>query len=1258
MTQKAQISLFSKFLTIVIVLVAMFIFLSQVMSFNTAVQKNRGELELRTQAYMIANVLSSSGACLAYDGNLSGSSAVYENVLDARKLDNFSRYNDSQPLCAKDYYYGWRVNVSELLPRRVKTAYIGTEEPEYKGRKFVLYPEGRNMVVFGYQNGQRFNVSRKAGVGAWSVAAPNGLINRGDAKVIPTEKGYAYKLESDHPLSVLETYGSEIGLNLDYPYNIYKNYPPNGLAYLAHFDLDTSYGENITRVHDFSGNGNEGKANGTAWTRGGMMGGAYYCKPGGRNYISVPSSSSLTNFDGLTISAWVRPESLNNYMVIASKLYTEYEFRMSGGNLGFYKRSGGSYTYTDATYSFRPNEWYHVAVTWSGNKITFYVNGNMVAERVSDSYKDVIAGTNKLEIGRRSGGGYYFNGTIDEVAIYNRALYPQEIESLFRARWQYMSFLGSIYSYNAYGRHFYLTAPRNLALNGYYQGTSITVKDLTTGDDDASVHLNEDEGRMLEGFDFDVVEVTADKPVGISVIGHGGGAMKIEGRDATVDGVYAREFYFPCLGAVEITATEDGTEVTVEDMGGGRVKRKNYDIGTRHISLDRYESESVYLFAPSDQAMDYQWARVSSNKPVHVITHSGNGRIATMLESDANPMPVSAGHRATAVALEGSSLEIEDANGNVIARPALAEGQAMSFTPDRTYVFSATNPVMLYIDFFDKRLYDLRLDMRFDSQPQPPGVTIHDYSIYKNNGTNRGTPNVAAWTDKGRISGAYDFEFDNKNYISVPHNKSLTNFTGLTITAWVKPESFPTWMTVADKNLYEYEFLIYQSQMLFYKKRGTSYASCQRPQYFNADSWSHVAVTWSGNTIRFYVNGALSGECVSTDYTDKITGNHEFNISKSGSSYYFDGVIDEVRVYGRQLDQDEIQMDMFGQIASPYNGSTLAVPEQPPHALQKAYEESVWFRDNMFADFYGPADMDSLALMLDDYEMVVIGSDVQSSNFNLAPHMPAIRDWLARGGRLLVMGNDYSFMNVIDPGFLYGSYPQGGKEWDILDPDSPAFTKPHIAGKAYLESMLDDGNAYWHWFSGAGLNWTFLANGEGNPVLGLYRFGNGWAMVTASQPRYTGAFWHAENLAEYLDSMGAQAQASRWSFGDTVFSEHSAIDKSLVMEIPVGIAFSAGDSRPGKLVISIVEGDMERLSGAIELACKSDSPGSMVIKNEYPMFYDGTGGVQRLCISYGGRTACRKLACEKAVEMNRLEPGIHTIALVPVHGEEKIRVEA
>ena len=78
---------------------------------------------------------------------------------------------------------------------------------------------------------------------------------------------------------------------------------------------------------------------------------------------------------------------------------------------------------------------------------------------------------------------------------------------------------------------------------------------------------------------------------------------------------------------------------------------------------------------------------------------------------------------------------------------------------------------------------------------------------------------------------------------------------------------------------------------------------------YRPNTWTHLAVTYDNATLRLYINGVQAS---SVAYTGNlITSANPLQIGgDSLYGQYFQGIIDEVRVYDRALSQAEIQADM------------------------------------------------------------------------------------------------------------------------------------------------------------------------------------------------------------------------------------------------------------------------------------------------------------------------------------------------------------
>ncbi len=91
--------------------------------------------------------------------------------------------------------------------------------------------------------------------------------------------------------------------------------------------------------------------------------------------------------------------------------------------------------YTVSTQSsLNTNIWYHFAATFVSGNSKIYLNGALNNSSTWGITTLPLASARILRIGENQpGGDEYFNGIIDEVRIYNRALSDQEIKALYEA---------------------------------------------------------------------------------------------------------------------------------------------------------------------------------------------------------------------------------------------------------------------------------------------------------------------------------------------------------------------------------------------------------------------------------------------------------------------------------------------------------------------------------------------------------------------------------------------------------------------------------------------------------------------------------------------------------------------------------------------------------------------------------------------------------------------------------------------------------
>jgi len=207
---------------------------------------------------------------------------------------------------------------------------------------------------------------------------------------------------------------------------IYRN--ETGLVGMWHFDE----GEGTT-VYDSSGMGNKGKIAGVKWVEG--KSGSALDFSGEEGYVDCGDSSSLDIQEAITISTWIYPRDTDGHIVNRGGGWSDngYSLYHYGGKIRIELQNKDTSEKTICDNLAPPyNEWHHVAFTWSkdSKKIKTYIDGSKALNECTFLGPIGIPSQN-LNIGRNENHGYYFNGLIDEVRIYSRALSEGEISDLF-----------------------------------------------------------------------------------------------------------------------------------------------------------------------------------------------------------------------------------------------------------------------------------------------------------------------------------------------------------------------------------------------------------------------------------------------------------------------------------------------------------------------------------------------------------------------------------------------------------------------------------------------------------------------------------------------------------------------------------------------------------------------------------------------------------------------------------------------------------
>ena len=206
-----------------------------------------------------------------------------------------------------------------------------------------------------------------------------------------------------------------------------------GHAAVGHWSFDNDTG---TTVLDASGAGNDGTILGSAIRTPGVSGTALeFAGDGGR--VLVPDAPTLDVTGAFTVAAWLRPTRTGTQYLVKKARHKDvdgYELSLSQQGKVFVRFNQPSAKNrfrvdSDSSYPVDGVTWMHVAATYDGQDIRMYVDGVLEA---SASAPGLVIASNDLalSIGAEDDGYRGFNGTLDEVRLYDVGLTEAEIQGL------------------------------------------------------------------------------------------------------------------------------------------------------------------------------------------------------------------------------------------------------------------------------------------------------------------------------------------------------------------------------------------------------------------------------------------------------------------------------------------------------------------------------------------------------------------------------------------------------------------------------------------------------------------------------------------------------------------------------------------------------------------------------------------------------------------------------------------------------------
>ena len=594
---------------------------------------------------------------------------------------------------------------------------------------------------------------------------------------------------------------------------------------VAAYSFDEGAG---TVLGDNSGNGRNGTIVGGTWTTGRFRSALHF--NGTSDRVDLPALGTFYK-NAFTLEAWVKKDTAtkNDVAVVGTwasgqggpMLWIDY----ASSHIELTMASGGG-NYVDTGQLMTAGQWQYLTGTYDGTTAKVYVNGVLIA---SKAFTGNVGDSNNWRIGSYgSSPGGFFDGTIDEVRVYNRALAPSEVTADMNRS------VGTPDTTPP-------STPTQFASTGTTQTTVPTSWTASTDD--------------------------------IAVAGY-----NVYVNGTKVDTTTSTSYTFASL-TCGVTYT---LGVEAFDAAGNVSPRATLTVTT--VACDA-SPPSVSITSPTAGAALSGVTSVSANASDNVGVVGVQFKLdgsALGAEDTTAPYTVPWDTRTTANGPHTLTAVGRDGSGNSTTSAAIS--------------VSVTN-----------------------SAPFVPGL-VASYALDDGSGA------VASDTSGGGhpgsvvggtwVPGKYGAALLLNGIGDRVDLPPLGTFykTGFTLEAWVKKTSalkvdtgiVGTWSNGNGGPMIWVDHVVGHYYLTLNQGLGNYLDSGVVPA---AGSWQHLAATYDGTTAKFYVNGTL---VASKPFTGNVGDSNSWRIGAYGSSPsgFFDGSVDDVRIYNQALTQTQVQTDM------------------------------------------------------------------------------------------------------------------------------------------------------------------------------------------------------------------------------------------------------------------------------------------------------------------------------------------------------------
>ncbi len=145
-------------------------------------------------------------------------------------------------------------------------------------------------------------------------------------------------------------------------------------------------------------------------------------------YVKIGNDRSFQTSSG-SVQLWFNADSTSDKNMLVNKYGSGDELRLYVDDGVLVGRIGGRYGSRVEVSGISTHEWNHVTLTWNGSTLSLFLNGELVDTDYGS--EDLVGNSGDIFIGADHDMKDYFNGTIDEVAIFDTDLSESDIDAMY-----------------------------------------------------------------------------------------------------------------------------------------------------------------------------------------------------------------------------------------------------------------------------------------------------------------------------------------------------------------------------------------------------------------------------------------------------------------------------------------------------------------------------------------------------------------------------------------------------------------------------------------------------------------------------------------------------------------------------------------------------------------------------------------------------------------------------------------------------------